>query len=145
MRRLRCLRSRSSRCFARSSFFWSSYHGYLGRLVFNHWTVEETRGGSQPRFLPVPCVIEIRVTSASGKPDWLSRRGCAPLLPLSLSLSLRASLKRSPGFAAEEVALHSSLRSLLLARLVRAKVTGMTPSLPMRDFPLDRTFPPMAS
>lgn len=53
----------------------------LGPFVFNRWTMKEIRIVSLRCFcLFAVCIIEICVTNASGKADWLSRRGCSARL-----------------------------------------------------------------
>lgn len=59
-------------------FPWSRRHGYPWSICF----YSSNHGGKQgysPLPVSSPCIIEIRVTNAPGKPDWLSRRGCSVL------------------------------------------------------------------
>jgi len=46
----------------------------LGPFVFNHWTMEEIRMYPFAISVCSLCIIEICVSNASDKPDWLSRR-----------------------------------------------------------------------
>lgn len=87
-----------------------------GPFVFNRWTVA---GIPSDVCAFAACIIEIRVTNASGQPDWLSRRGCSPsphlpcVLPYLFGFSLCISLKRRLVYNGQTVGEKVTARAVL--------------------------------